>query len=183
MTLLSQPPVQGLVQLINQKISSPTTTINDYSVIFPPVSIAALPDGSNTRVTVKTSLDYTHAGRATFYYKRVELSQLLGQPVAATINDTDNFAQFLAALTARYGVYFSETDFEPISSFDVSGGELSYLIGIRAKPDSYGYVGEGNVIANINWRLDDPELVEQETDRLRQLVNFTLPLSISMFIA
>lgn len=182
MSLLSQPPVQGLVALINQKISSAPTTVDDYSVIFPPVAIAPLPDGSNTRVTVKTSMDYTHAGRSTFFYKRVELSELFAQPVTATINDTDNFTQYLAALTARYGVCLTDTDIEPVVPFDVSDGELSYEIAVRAKPGSYGYVGQGNVTVNVRWRLDDPELIEQEADRLRQLVNFTLPLSISMFV-
>ncbi len=180
MTDLSLPPLQGLVQLINEKISSPTMTLADFSVIFPPQVIAPLPDGSNTQVTVKTSMDYTHAGRATFFYKRMDLTDLFANGIAATINDTDNFAQYLTALSMRYGVFFSEEDLEPVQPFDVSGGELSYQVAIQAKPESYAYVGQGNVTVNVRWRLDDPELVEQEADRLRQLVNFTLPLSISL---
>ncbi len=182
MSNLSLPPVQGLVQLINEKISSAPTTVDDYSVIFPPVAIAPLPDGSNTRVTVKTSMDYTHAGRATFFYKRVSLADIFTPAISANVDDVDTFSDYLASLSSRYGLYFSEDDLEPVQPFDVSGGELSYVVAIQAKPNSYAYVGAGNVTVRVTWRLDDPELVEQEVDRLRQLVNFTLPLSISLLL-
>lgn len=182
MSDLSLPPVEGLVKLINAKISSAPTTVDDYSVIFPPVAIDPLPDGSNTQVTVKTSMDYTHAGRATFFYTRVDLGTLFTPAISANVDDVDTFADYLTALTSRYGLYFSEDDLEPVQPFDVSGGELSYVVAIRAKPTSYAYVGTGNVTVRVTWRLDDPELVEQEVDRLRQLVNFTLPLSISLLL-
>jgi len=49
---------------------------------------------------------------------------------------------------------------------------------VSAPADSYGYFGTASFKVNVNWRLDDPELVEEEINRLRQLVQVAIPTSI-----
>lgn len=181
MSFLMLPPREALLRLINQRASSPLA-LSDIMEIFPPVAVPEPLEGQgNTQVTIKTTLDASHAGRETFTYDRIDLALFTPYQINTTIEDIGTQAQFLAMLTRRYGFQF-ENEVEAILPFDVSGGELSYPTIFRAKPTSLVWTGEFTAIVHVRWRLTDPEWVEMEADRLRTLLNVSLPLSLSTFM-
>jgi hypothetical protein len=175
---LSLTPKAGLIALLNAK-SSVVVTENDLLEIFPPVALQGTP---NTEVTVKTTLAFSHAGRVTRQYNRLNLASLTPYQLSATVGDSGTLAEYLTMLTTRYGIYLTPDDFLPNTTFDVSGGELSYTLNFTAHPNNLRWYGTGAFIVNIVWNLADPELVEQQVNRLRTLINVTLPLSLSTFM-
>jgi len=179
---LSLTPKTGLLALINQNTSVPVTEA-DLSEIYPPEAIDGATAGQpNTRVIAKTTLEFTHAGRVTLQYKRINLADFTPYNMTATVNDNATLDEFLSMLTTRYGIFFNASDMDPSVPFDVSGGELEYTITLTAKPNSYMYVGSGQVKAKVIWRFDDPEWIEQNINRLRVLLQSDLPLSIISFL-
>lgn len=175
---LSKTPEEALLALIQEKSNIPVTW-NDFMTVFPPVALPAdHPSGKNSEVTVRTSMDSTHAGRVSFQYDRYDLAELLLIPMSATIEDVGTFANYLTALNARYGIDLESRELAPVLPFDVSGGELSYQVLVRAAPNALRLVGEGYLTVSVNWRLDDPERVEIEAERLYRLVNITIPSSL-----
>ncbi len=175
---LSLSPKAGLVALLNEK-SSVVVTEADLLEIFPPVVLSGTP---NTEITVKTTLGFSHAGRVTRQYNRINLSALSPYALTATVEETSTLAQYLTTLSNRYGIHFTPEDFLASTAFNVSGGELSYTFNFTARPTNLRWTGTGVFIANVVWNLTDPELVEQQVNRLRTLVNVTLPLSLSTFM-
>lgn len=182
MSDLSLTPKVGLLTFINAKSSVPATEA-DLSQFFPPeVIVDPEPGAPNTRITLKTTMEFTHAGRVTLEYNRLNLADFSQYQMAATVEDVGTLDQYLAMLTTRYGIYFNVSDVEPDAPFDVSGGEASYTITLNAKPDSLMYYGTGQFKVNVAWRFDDPEWIEQNINRLRVLLHSELPLSILSFM-
>lgn len=177
---LSLPPLDSLIGMIND-VSSVQVDRTSFAQIFPPEIISA-PDGANTHVTFKTTMDFSHAGRVSFQYVRLNLATLFANGIDATVEDNSTFEQYLDAVRQRYGFYLHEDDIALDSPWNIANGELTHTVQVRARNSSYAFIGVANMTVNVNWRLDDPELIEDQTDRLRQLVNFTLPLSISTFL-
>jgi hypothetical protein len=179
---LSLAPKAGLLALINAKSSAPAT-LADLQEIFPPQVIANAPTGQpNTQVTVRTTLDFSHAGRVTLSYHRLDLSAFTPYQMNATIEDVGTLADYLAMLTTRYGIYFDTAEVSSTVPFDASSGELTYTFTLQANPTSYMYVGSGDFIVHVVWRFDDPELIEQNVSQLRIAVQIDLPNSISTFL-
>lgn len=179
---LSLTPKAGLLALINQNTTAPVTEA-DLKEIYPPQVIPGAPAGQpNTSVVAKTTLEFTHAGRVSLQYKRIDLAEFTPYNMSATLDDVGTLDQFLAMLTTRYGIFFNASDMDPSVPFDVSGGELEYTITLNAKPESYMYVGSGQFKAKVTWRFDDPEWIEQNINRLRVLLQSDLPLSLISFM-
>lgn len=180
-SLLSKPAEDALAQLIQEQCQVPVQW-TDFLKVFPPEPLTeGDPSEGNTSLTVRTTLQYTHAGRATFRYHRLDLADLFSAGVSATVDDVADFSQFLTAINSRYGLSLGAGELQPVEPFDVSGGELSYQIAVQAPPEALRFTGQGVLTANVRWRLDDPELVEAEVDRLHRLINYTLPETLSLF--
>jgi hypothetical protein len=171
-------PLENLMEMLNAK-SSVVAAVPDFQTISDPVVLVDDPDGYNTQVSLRTTMAYTHAGKVSPKFNRRPLTDVITADVNVTVEDTATFAEALDMYRRKYGIYLDEHDIEPVGAFNVSGGELSYQIPVRSPLKSYGYFGTATLTVNVNWRLDDPELVEVEVNRLRQLVQFDLPLAIT----
>lgn len=182
MSDLSLTPKAGLLALINQNTTAPAA-VEDVQEFYPPEVIEDAAEGQlNTRITLKTTLDFSHAGRATFEYQRIDLSRFTPYGLTATVEDIGTLEQYQTMLTNRYGIYLGVEEIEPAIPFDVSGGELEYTLTFNAKPNALMYVGSGQFKVKVNWRFDDPEWIEQNINRLRVLLQNDLPLSILSFM-
>ncbi len=178
---LSTSPEDALARLIQTQSQVPVQW-SDFLQVFSPVALGEDdPSGRNTAVTVRTTMEYSHAGRATFHYDRLDLAELFSTGLSATVEDISTFTDYLTALNARYGLGLTESELVPVEPFDVSGGELSYQVVVQAPEDAWRFTGQGPLTVHVRWRLDDPELVEAEVDRLHQLINYTLPETITLF--
>ena len=173
----AKPPLENLMELMNAK-SSVVATVGDFMEIGKPVVLTGDPDGRNTQVKLRTSMDYSHAGFVTVKYNRLPLNVVITPDVNITVEDYQKFDVALDMYRRKYGVYLDEKDIVPEQPFDVSGGDLTYQVAVKSPTDSYGYTGTATLTVNVNWRLDDPELVEVEINRLRQLVQVSIPMSI-----
>lgn len=179
---LSLTPKAGLLALINAKSSVVATEAN-FQEWLAPQPIANAPAGQpNTEVTLRTNLEFSHAGRVTLQYTRLNLADFTQYQMSATVEDIGTLEQYLAMLSNRYGIYLQPTDIEPTTPFDVSGGELSYVYTFAAKPNSYLYYGQGQFVVKVNWRFDDPEWIEQNVSRLRTLVQIDMPSAVISFM-
>lgn len=179
---LALSPLKSLLALINAQ-TSVVLTEDDIHTLFPPQVIPDAAAGMpNTGIALRTGMDFSHAGRVSLQYRRLDLADLTPYALTATVEDNATLEQYLGMLCLRYGLTLSAHDIESVDPFDVSGGALSYAVSLRAKPDSLMYVGTGTFNVNVNWRLDDPELVELQIDRLRTLLNVTMPLTFSNFM-
>ena len=174
----AKPPLENLMEMLNANSSVDVVT-TDFMDITPPEVLVGDADGRNTRVSLRTTMEFTHAGRVYVKFNRLPLAQVLTADVSVTLEDTGTFEQALDMYRRKYGVHLDEDDIQIVGPFDVSGGELSYSFPVQAPANSYGYYGTATFKVNVNWRLDDPELVEQEMDRLRQVVQFDLPMAIT----
>ncbi|QVD49245.1 hypothetical protein LUCX_175 [Xanthomonas phage vB_XciM_LucasX] len=146
---LTLTPKAGLLALINQNTSVPVTE-NDLLNLFPPEVITdALAGEPNTRITARTTLTFSHAGRATFEYHRIDLANLTPYAMSVEISAAATLDQYLAALAERYGLYLSTSDLEPAVPFDISTGQTEYDLTFNAKPGSLMYVGSGQFKAKI----------------------------------
>lgn len=174
----AKPPLENLMEMLNAN-SSVDVASTDFIDITAPEVLVGDADGRNTRVSLRTTMEFTHAGRVYVKYNRLPLAQVLTTDVSVTVEDTSTFEEALDMYRRKYGVYLNQDDIQLVGAFDVSGGELSYSFPVQAPAGSYGYFGAGTFRVNVNWRLDDPELVEQEVDRLRQVVQFDLPMAIT----
>lgn len=173
-------PLENLMEMLNAK-SSVVVKVTDFMDITKPEVLTGHPSGHNTRVSLRTTLAYTHAGRVAVTYDRRNLSEVITPNVNVTVEDTDTFEVALDMYRRKYGIELGVEDIEVVGVFDVSGGELSYQIPVKSPVDSYGYIGTANLTVNVNWRLDDPELVASQVDELRQVVQFDLPLAFTAF--
>lgn len=173
----SKPPLDNLMEMLNAN-SSVVAAVGNFMEIGKPVVLTGDASGRNTQVSLRTNMEFSHAGRVTVKYDRLPLSAVITSDVAVTVEDYDQFATALDMYRRKYGVYLDEDDILTDQPFDVSGGELSYQVAVTAPADSYGYYGAATFKVNVNWRLDDPELVEEEINRLRQLVQVAIPTSI-----
>lgn len=173
----AKTPLENLMEMLDVN-SSVTATVDDFMEIGKPVVLTGDADNRNTQVTLRTSMEFTHAGRVTVKYNRLPLTDVITPDVNITVEDFQKFDVALDMYRRKYGVYLDEKDIVTVEPFDVSGGELSYAVAVRTPVDSYGYYGTATLTVNVNWRLDDPELVEVEINRLRQLVQVSIPMSI-----
>lgn len=176
----AKPPLENLMELMNAK-SSVVAKTTDFMEITPPLVLTGDVDSRNTQVSLLPSFEFSHAGRVTVKYNRLPLATVINADVSVTVEDTGTFAEAVDMYRRKYGVYVDDADIQVVGTFDVSGGELSYQVPVIAPVDSYGYYGTANLTVNVNWRLDDPELVEEEVNRLRQVVQFDLPLALTAF--
>jgi len=173
-------PLENLMEMLNAKSSVDVTT-TDFMDITKPEVLTGDASGRNTRVSLRTTMEFTHAGRVYVLYDRRQLSEVITPSVNVTVEDTDTFEVALDMYRRKYGIYLDEHDIQVVGNFDVSGGELSYQIPVKSPVDSYGYYGTANLTVNVNWRLDDPELVASQVDELRQVVQFDIPLAFTAF--
>lgn len=179
---LSLTPKAALLALLNEKTTAPVTEA-DLKQLYLPEAIPDAPAGQpNTRASAKTTLTFSHAGRVTFEYRRLNLADFTPYNMTATLQDTGTLEEYLAMLTTRYGIFFGPEDVVSAVPFDVSGGELEYTITLNANPDSYLYYGTGQFKAKVVWNFDDPEWIEQNINRLRILLQSDLPMSLLSFM-
>lgn len=182
MSNLALTPVEGLLALVNANTSAPVE-LSDLNEIFPPVVIEDA-EGSdpNTRITLKTNFDFSHAGRVTVDYHRLDLSQFSAYNIGAYVQDNATVDEYLAALSERYEIYFGTTDIQPTEPFDLSGGELSYIVEFTALPESLMYIGTGTFVVNVIWLFEEPELIEARAEALHDFVHDTLPDTLISFM-
>lgn len=173
----AKTPLENLMEMLNAN-SSVVAAVGNFMTIGDPVALTDHPSGRNTQVKLRTNMDYTHAGFVTVEYDRLPLSAVITPDVNITVEDYQKFDVALDMYRRKYGVYLDEKDIEPVQPFDVSGGDLTYQVAVRSPVNSYGYKGTATLTVNVNWRLDDPELVEVEINRLRQLVQVSIPMTI-----
>lgn len=176
----SKPPLDNLMELLNAK-STVAVKASDFMDITKPVVLTGDPSGRNTMVSLRTTLEFTHAGRVEARYDRRPLAEFINASVNVTVNDDATFADAIAAYRDRYGIYMDAQDIEAVGPFDVSGGEPSYIVPVRSPLNSYGYTGTANLQVNVAWRLVDPELMESAVDRLYQIVHHQLPETITSY--
>lgn len=173
----AKTPLDNLMEMLDVN-SSVTTTVDDFMEIGKPVVLTGDASNRNTSVSLRTNMEFSHAGRVTVKYDRLPLNVVVTPDVSITVEDYETFDVVLEMYRRKYGVYLDEKDIVTVQPFDVSGGELSYVVAVQSPVDSYGYYGTAEMTVNVNWRLDDPELVEVELDRFRQFVQFTIPMAI-----
>lgn len=174
----SKTPLDNLMEMLNAK-SSVVAKTTDFIEIDRLTVLTDDPDGRNTQVSLRTNMDFSHAGRVNPKFDRLPLSSVITSRVNITVEDYATFDQALETYRRKYGIYLDRQDVLPDQPFDVSGGDLSYAVAVTSPATSFGYKGTAILNVNVNWRFDDPEKVESDMNQLRQLVQFDLPLALN----
>jgi len=174
----SKTPLDNLMEMLNAK-SSVVAKATDFIEIDRLTVLTDDVDGRNTQLSLRTNMEFSHAGRVNPKFNRLPLNSVITPRVNVTVEDYATFEQVLETYRRKYGVYVDVLDVQPDQPFDVSGGDLSYAVAVTSPATSFGYKGTAVLNVNVNWRFDDPEKVEMDMNQLRQLVQFDLPLALN----
>lgn len=174
----SKSPLENLMEMLNAK-SSVVAKTTDFMEFGKPAILAGDPSSRNTQVSLRTNMEFSHAGRVAPKFTRLPLNSVITSRVNIKVEDYATFEEALETYRRKYGIYLDHFDVQPDQPFDVSGGESSYAIAVTAPAGSYGYFGTAVLNVSVNWRFDDPEKVEADMEQLRQLVQFDLPLALN----
>lgn len=174
--LLREPPLYNLVAMISERTTAPVELSDIVEVSHPEPYEGTY---ANTKIRMRTSLDFSHAGWGELLYRRIPLSDFEAINAGATMFDMDGIREYLWHFSQNQRIHMDDNEIELAEPFDPLNWPLEYAATFQAKPESLMYVGSGKLIIRTYWRFAAPEVNEAQVDRLRTLLHVTMPQTFS----
>lgn len=142
-----------LIALLNLN-NLPPKDFTENNIRFSAPEVYEGPNGINTQLTVTGVPGRGYAGSVDIYYRRLPLSNAIGNPVIAS---TTGFTveSILAGVNNAFGLFLDTEDFEP---FEIPALKLneSAKLTLQTRSDSLGWVGR----LEIELQYNRPDLLQ-----------------------